>query len=421
MATEQEKRAYVMAECDADLSFLFAENEVESGLQYRIVHGGYKSLRRFVGFEETRALFRATAKTTFAIGDTPADHLQLAILVSMWDMAREQLAREMQIRGESKALRQPRPMSQQECLVMRRVIERLHGKMGDHEVPAVSYLSDKLEELELNNPQAAPLDEVLSMDDVDEPNIQPAFDQAGRITVVRTKHKVKMPSGPEEFRLRLKVEAHLWLFLGAKYLNKPWLDGLTMGVWQRYTDYFLGKEVMLLEVENGIAESSTRSVGPDWMVLLSYEHRCRKHAFSVIRESSTPLCDALLQATENQQLKSLYFLSPLLLRTRVPKVPRPDAPDDPPRLGKRARRAAALAARGGKGGKGGKGDRKGSGKGGKGGDGKGGDLVSKTPDGRNICFSFNKPAGCPRGASCEMLHVCRKRGCYAEHSLVNHV
>ena len=53
----------------------------------------------------------------------------------------------------------------------------------------MSYLSDKLEELELNNPQASPLDEILSIDDGEEQAIIPSFDVAGRLTVVRRKLK----------------------------------------------------------------------------------------------------------------------------------------------------------------------------------------------------------------------------------------
>ena len=80
---------------------------------------------------------------------------------------------------------------------MRRMIERLHGKMGDHEVPSIFYLSDKLE-LELNNPQATPLDEVLSLDDVDEPR-QRLTRQEG--SVVRSKQKIRMPACPEALSL----------------------------------------------------------------------------------------------------------------------------------------------------------------------------------------------------------------------------
>jgi hypothetical protein len=75
MVTPAEQKVFVQAECDADLSFLFAENEVSPAIQYRVVHGGYKTLRRFVGFEETRASFRAAAKIAFTIGDAAEDML----------------------------------------------------------------------------------------------------------------------------------------------------------------------------------------------------------------------------------------------------------------------------------------------------------------------------------------------------------
>ena len=72
MANPAEQKTYIQANCDADLSFLFTENEVELGLQYRVVHGGYKTLRRFVGFADSRAGFRTDATAAFAIPDDPA-------------------------------------------------------------------------------------------------------------------------------------------------------------------------------------------------------------------------------------------------------------------------------------------------------------------------------------------------------------
>ena len=414
MGSPAEMKSYIQKHCDADLSFLFSENEVEVELQYKIVFGGYKTLRRFVGFAESRASFRADAAAAFTLADDPAGKLQMAILVSMWAMAHEQLAREMQVRAETKALRQPRPISQQESLAMRRAIELQNGKLGDHEVPSMAYISDKLEELELNNPQASPMDEILSLDDLEEQAIQPNFDSGGRLLIVRKKTKVRMPSGPEELRLRLRVEAHLWLFLAAKYANKVWLDGLSMATFFKYTEFILGKEVMLLDPDNPIAGSS-----PEWTVLLAFEHRCRKHAFALVREEGTPLVEALAAACKDVQLKNLHFMSPLLLRSRNKKRDDPPPPRDPnlpPRLTKKQRREKALAAKGA-----GKGD---GGKGGKGARGKGGgkgdsDLASETPDGRKICYGYNKPSGCTR-PNCDMVHVCRRRGCFAEHPLFQH-
>lgn len=52
--------------------------------------------------------------------------------------------------------------------------------------------------------------------------------------------------------------------------------------------------------------------------------------------------------------------------------------------------------------------------------GKGFDLppgcVSSTPDGRRICFSYNRPGGCQAGANCNRgAHICGKPGCFGNH------
>ena len=43
---------------------------------------------------------------------------------------------------------------------MRRTVEARHGKLPDDEVPGATYLAAKLEEVEQNDPQATPLDEI---------------------------------------------------------------------------------------------------------------------------------------------------------------------------------------------------------------------------------------------------------------------
>ena len=227
--SDADMRLHIQQNCDADLAYLFAESGLGLLTQYNVVMAGYKQIRTLVGLEESRAAFRAAAIAEFNLDPAAAapNRLQLATLVGVWETAREQQTREIQVRAEAKALRQPRPISSQENLAMRRVVESLHGQMMDYEVPSMSYLSDKLEELELNNPQASPLDEILSIDDGEEQAIVPAFDVSGRLTVVRKKLKVLMPVGPEDFRLRFKVEANLWMFLAAKYTNREWLRDMS--------------------------------------------------------------------------------------------------------------------------------------------------------------------------------------------------
>ena len=415
MATEAEMRLLIQQQCDSDLAYLFAEAGLVLKVQFDVVSAGYKAIRTLVGLEESRAAFRTAAIQEFNLDPAAAagNRLQLATLVGVWETAREQQTREVQVRAEAKALRQPRPISSQENLAMRRVVENLHGKMQDYEVPSMSYLSDKLEELELNNPQASPLDEILSVDDGEEQAIVPAFDTSGRLTVVRKKLKVLMPTGPEDFRLRFKVESNLWMFLAAKYTNRDWLRDMSHGAWLRWVDFFLGREVLLLEVANGTPDLTT-VVRPEWTILLSYEFKCRKKAFSLVRESGISLVQALVDVTKDGELKNLYFMSPLLLQRRgggtTKRGIEVDLPPPPPGEGRRLKKLRLK----------GKGKGKGKGKEGPKGGGKGtSDLVNKTPDGRLICFAYSSPEGCSR-TSCSMVHCCRKRGCQGNHPTQQH-
>jgi hypothetical protein len=408
--TDEAMQVYLQKECDSDLAFLLADGGLSLPVQYRVVHAGYKSLRRFVGLEDTRPLFRQVAVTTFNLDPTAsaADRLQLSILLSIYDVAKEQLAREVGLRAEAKALRQPRPVSNQERIAMRRVVEITCGKLSDSEVPAATYLSDKIEELEDNAPQASPLDEILSLEDDEQQLLGAGIDLAGRITVTRKKTKVKMPPGPEELRQRIRVEGHLWIFLSTKFTNRSWLANMSMTPWQKHVDYILGKKCYLLELVHG-GLTDAMQIKPSWHILLEYEFQVRKKAFALVRDDGTPLSEALGKAASDTELRDLHFMAPLLLSSRNGKG------------GKKNHWQEEDA--GGKGGKeGGKKRHKGGGKEGK---GKGSktkgksDLLSKTPDGRLICFGYNSTEGCKK-PGCSMLHVCRKKGCLQTHPLHEH-
>ena len=301
---------------------------------------------------------------------------------------------------------------------MRRVLEATQGRLHDSVLPSISYLSDKLEEVELNDPQASQLTEVTSMEDVDAQSLGAAVDITGRITVTKTKNKVKMPGNSEEFRLRMRIEANLWLCLSAKHANRSWLVGLTMKHWQAYIEFFLGRKVMLLEVANGGSDST--AVRPEWITILNFEFQCRKDAFRQVREDNITLHEALALVQRNSELKELHFLSPLMLMGRKRPNPGKGDPPEGEKLTKKQRQAKAKAAKGAA-----KGDwpkatkgAKGAAKGAKGASDQG-DLVSATPDGRKICFAYNSRTGCTR-PSCSMLHVCRKKGCQEVHPLQDH-
>ena len=434
MANEAEQVAYIAEHADSELSFIFADAELEVEWQYKIVLAGFKNLRRFAGLEDTREKVREALVSELGLKmDEPGAKLTASVILSAWEAAREQMTREAQLRAEARAARVPRQITDPERVAMRRVIESRFGKLDDDLVPAASYLSTKLDETEQNEPRASTLDEVVSLDDAEDFAVNPTEDLSGLVRMVRKKQKVTLPTTPEELRRRLRVEGNVWLFLSTKYTNRPWLANLTPQVFEKLADYVLGRRVndMQVRIEGGPGQSGgLRNLSPPWTAVLHYEHEVRKKALWMVREEGARLCDSIPAACKDSETKEIHFTTPIVLMPHVSrssgsqgagtKRATPSAPGEQT-LSKRQRQRANKAAD--KQGKGGQsiqtGQGKGKGKGGK--TGKGGgrrpDVLSRTPDGRMICYTYNrKPAG-QCGGGCGMVHCCQFAGCHGDHPI----
>ena len=426
MATPQEMREYLGEHCQSDLMFIWTEAEVDLPLQYAMAVAGFCTLRKYVGLEDSKPLVRAALVADFGLNvaaGPPAGaraRLQLAAGVSAWDIACQQQAREVQIRSEAKALNITRPIGVQERGAMKRACVAIHGSIPSFETPSADYIAVKMEELEHNEPTASQLDEVTSEEDGEAQSLTASLDMTGKVQVIRKRSKVSVPTGPEEFRARLRIEKNLWLFLGLKFINRGWLQGLTPQHWETYTDFFLGSRANTLKIPVGNTGTST-SLNPPWGIVLAYEFQCRKAAFKAVREDGETLAAALQTVVRDAELKELYFTSPIALMGR--KQNSHGAFDETPPWERKTK--AKNNHQGKSGGKGaGKGAGKSSGKGASKGNGKGGgkgtkgskkNLLFVTPDGRQICFAFNSH-GCTDSA-CERVHVCRVRGCMGAHSM----
>lgn len=427
MATDEEKMEFLASDVEADLTFLWAESEMDLDLQYRLGRAGFSTMKKFVGIDDDKPAVRAALIADFnlAIAADAGNRLKLAATVSAWETAVQLLARESTIRAEAKASRMPRPLTNQEQVSMRRVVEQLHGPIPLSETPSAEYLSTKIEEVESNCPTAARLDEVTSLEHSEAQSLTATVAPSGNIMVLHKKSKTSMPIGPESFRMRMRVEAHLWLFLGTKFSNRLWLRGLTPQIFSRYTDHFLGSKCNDMQIPSGAGgEDVCVPLSPPWSVILNYEFACRRMAFTWVREKGMTLRAALEIVVTDAEIKEIHFTSPIALMGSSNKR---SLPQPPPGLGARPsksqRRALAAARQASQPpSQSGKGNAKGQngGKGGGRGQGKGkgkGNLVGNTPDGRQICFNYNSASGCST-ADCARAHLCRRRGCLGTHSMM---
>ena len=160
---------------------------------------------------------------------------------------------------------------------------------------------------------------------------------------------------------------------------------------------------------------------PSWSVVLKYEFEVRKLAMKLVKDKGLTLSQALDAACEDSETRQLYLMTYLLVEKRTNKRDYDDF-------------SGGGGAGAGKGKNKDKGKGKGKGKN-KGGGGKhndkpkedfnaiakkcGFELMARTPDRRPICFRFNEHRGC--AWRCNMLHVCRIKGCYDKtHCMTEH-
>ncbi|CAK9076295.1 unnamed protein product [Durusdinium trenchii] len=337
-------REFVSQNMDSDLQFILGDS-VSIGNQAAIARR-YGSLRKFSALGDDRASIRTACLHDFAIPqDTPQGRAETAAVVSSWEIAKEFLAKEVELRAEAKVLGQPRILQIHERQAMLKAVEAVYGTLGDSECPAPDYLSLKAEETEANEPTASPLDEIISKQASSFSQLQSAVDSTGLIRVTRAKGKSKMPVNAEEYRKVMKVEMYAWLSMASRCRSKHWLHGLTAEPFTKFVEYILGERVLNIQIPTTSPEQQQR-VKPDWTIVLAYEHKLRREAMKLVINQGHTLADALPSVIRDADLKEAFFATPvprLLKQAEVLDLTGEDDMAPPERSGRSACEDEVLA------------------------------------------------------------------------------
>ncbi|CAE7417322.1 unnamed protein product [Symbiodinium sp. CCMP2592] len=397
------QRQFLKDNVDADFIFLLEEHGVDLALQYAIGQH-YKSIRTFAAFADDRGAARTAITSDFGVrAESAADRARMACVITSWEAAKLIREEEAKLRAEAKVLGVQKPLVSSDRAAMRAALETVRGySVPESEEPAPEYLAHKLEQIENGEPTASYLDEVISRKESNSLQLQTSLDNQGRLRVMRQKPKGKLPQNTEELRAKIRLEASTWVMLAAKCRGRAYLQGLQLSHFDRFLEYLLGDKCYSMQVASAAPMSSSahadrHTLSVPWNILLQYEFELRKWAIKEAHRSSAPLGDKLHEATTNTELKELHFTSQVALSRRS------GGADPPPPKWPRK-------------GDGKKGDKGGKDKGGKDGKGKADgkikigeswfDLVSKTPDGRELCYAYNIKRGC-QVKGCQRVHACR--------------
>jgi hypothetical protein len=427
MANAQQMAEYLTNNAEPELTYILCEVEVPLKLQFDLVTAGYKSTRRFAAIEDTKAEVRVALREAIALDPAASAEarLSMALLVAAWDLCQASSKKDIELRAESRVTGLSRHVPVNDRLAMRKILENKIGKLPDDEIPGTGYLTFKLEEVESNDPKASPLEDIAHLEHIMDTDLTIGLDSAGAFRTVRKKSKVDVPLTPEHYRKRMRVECNLWMMVSSKFSSRAWLQTCSKGPFESFVDYVLGKHVWDLgQTHNTDGAVTTAGIpSPSWELVLAYEFAMRKAAFRKVREDGWSLANALTEVIKDQELRSLYFLSSLLLSTNQRSstnstrqaVTLSSPSGNHPRGEKRERTDKKRGS--------GKGDNKGtgksSGKGNKNNKTKGGrELMSKTPDGRDLCYNWNAGRECD--GKCGRVHACRVGGCTATHRAIDH-
>ena len=377
-----------------DLRFQLEQADVPAVLQARLGELGVRNVALFSGLDETRDSVRAalTAELPLDPSAGVTERLNMARLLAAWEASRLHLQVSEKNKAEARLGTQQRLVQPNEHHAMRLAVEVALGKLKDKEVPAKSVLAAKLEQIESNQPVAELLTEVASLEDSELEAYSAVIDPTTNVLKIKPgKTLTSMPNNPEELRLRHRRIGLAWDFLATKHALRPWLSRNTTDVLRKFSDYILGSQVAGLVAGDGHT--------PSWSMVLNFELEARKAVYRWIRDGDvSTLEEGFNKASHDMELLNRHLVIPFSLRA-VP--PPPSAPTgwqrDPKKGGGRGqppKRGAPAAT---------------------------GDAppppkkvtkLMKTPDGKPICWKYNRKEGCSN-SGCRFLHVCQR--CLGKH------
>ena len=404
------QRAEAFAKVEPALAFVLDDVGVSADVQAVIYHKGFTTLRRFVGLEDAKSEVRAVLAEQFGLVSSEGleQRVHVADVLAAWESAKEQLGRENEIRAEQRASRVSRPVANTEHKAMRQAFERIHGELPNREVPGKYFLGIKLEQVEENDPRPESLQDVTSREDGEMDYLSAEINDRGQVHVKKgAAQSLKLPQNGEELRMRHRVLGNAWVFCHMKHSSRAWLAGL----FSRGLDASV--RLRSRRQSGGIAREGFKRPGDLPSALgTCVVIRVRTSKESVrARTDGESLKQALKDVARDTELKEIHFVTPWVLLTKRKGNPweSPSKFQKGNGKGGSGKFGGAFQSKGGSDNwvatKGGKGDKGGKGKKGKG-KGKGPRTSFATPDGRQICFSYNNQ-GQECDGSCGRVHCCQ--------------
>ena len=381
-------------EIASDLQFLFDREGVPVEIGKKLAEFGITTVAKFSALVKDQEDLREMLKKDFAL-DSETGGLKvrstIASILVAWSSAKRRADRKAELDVEHEVRDEPKKLPSGDRHAMKTAFEKQFWKLDDLMCPSRRYLEKKLDEIQKNELRAELLTEVISVKDEGDEVLKPVWDSQMNLKAIRIGQSIPLPANPEQLRKRMNVMGAAWAFVASQHTTRPYLKNVEMRIWTEYCDYLMGAYVMgLMTDSDGGAVS-----GENWAIILEYDQEIRRAMVKKMQDGKE-LVSALREAWTDPLVKDRYLITALQKKTLKVKK---DWDSEKPLIKKQRRDK-------------GRGQGKDSNKVSR---GKGSRSTSfrdisgcadTTPDGKKVCYPFNKRgAGCTR-KGCPFAHVC---------------
>ncbi len=247
-------------------------------------------------------------------------------VINAWRASRERIKKQTELDAEARAEGRAREMPRPTQISLRKAYEEIHGEVDDSEFPASSYNNDRMTQIEEGEFRAEALSQVISFEEAREEagdlsDMNLTLTKSSTVKLTRARLKVPMPRDPEELRARYRTMQLHWELMKMKHADREIFKHLSDKTWAKILEYLLGPKVWKYR--------SNKGVGLTWEDLLTYEFEIRKRAMRRVTSHGETIDEALKEAMNNDELRSLHFTLALVTsgskakegraRSRTPK------------------------------------------------------------------------------------------------------
>jgi len=407
----------------SDVKFLLEEKGVAADDMKVLEACGLLTMSRLSLIADARAGARTMISGLLKLDPAdPAGLRRVVAVLDAWETATTRMEVQRQQDAEAKGNRLPKTVTKASGITLRQAAEAVIGPISDKLAPGSALLELIFEQVEEHSIEAIPLTQVVCIEDGEELKTCAVVDNSGLVRIKKGRTDVPMPTDSEAFRRKIRCWGLGHLYAKLKHPGRAWLQSVSVELTNEYLDYILGERVKGLEAKD---QDGVIVARPSWNLVLAYDFQVRKEAARRIMKGDD-FATAMRAAWTDLETRERFFVTPVALSgSAAPSRPYNGGGSGDEPLPKRPRSGKPNEHQGGKGSWKARGKgygnyseswkAKGSGK--KGGKQKNSGKSAlagqkKTPDGREICFAYNRAGeGC--AGKCGRVHVCTM--CLQQH------